>query len=167
MKLNNRLTPTLILAALLLATLLAPGVMADSGEPQPGAVSLTRTALLYPATALSGTTTVYSAAPRPVNGQDASLVRQFNSADLFVTADLSGTATITVTPQFSPNQVNWADAQYPVISGTTPVWVPQRLVLTAGGSSYLRLPVAGEYMRVKIQASGTVTPTVYTTLRNN
>jgi len=167
MKLNTRLIVTFILASLLLATLLASGVLADNGEPQSGAVTLTRTVLLYPTAALSGTTTVYSAAPRPVNGQDASLVRQFNSADLFVTADLSGTATITVTPQFSPNQVNWADAKFPVISGTTVTLTAQQLVLTANGSSYLRLPIAGEYMRVKIQASGTLTPTVYVTLRNN
>jgi hypothetical protein len=167
MKLNNRLTVTFILAALLLVALIVPGVLADNGQPQPGTVSTTSTVVMYPATALSATGTVYSASPRQANGQDVSKVRAFNSADVFVTVDISGTAAITVTPQFSPDQVNWADAKFPVISGTTVSLSTQQMVLSADGSAYLRLPVAGEFMRVKIESTGALTPTVQATLRNN
>lgn len=167
MKLNNRLIVTFLLALTLLTALVVPGVLADNGAPQPGTVTLTSTSILYPAAALSGTGTVYSAAPRIVSGQDVSQVRRFNSADVFVTADISGTAVITVTPQFAPDQSGWADAHYTVISGTTATNLDYQVVLSADGSDYVSVPVAGEYLRVKIEYSGVVTPLVQTTLRNN
>jgi hypothetical protein len=42
-----------------------------------------------------------------------------------------------------------------------------RLVLSADGSGYTRIPVVGEYLRFKMEYSGTLTPTVKVTLRNN
>lgn len=166
---KSRLLITAMLAILLLGLLVAPGVFAENGEPLPGTVNQTATYTYYPGVELSGASTVYSAAPRTISGQDASDVRKWNAVDLFVTADISGTKIITVTPQFSADQANWANATYTVVSGTTPSEITYQIILSADGTDYARLPIAGQYMRFAIAyyGSGTVTPTVMATLRNN
>jgi hypothetical protein len=163
-----------VLAAMLLVALVAPMVMAQ-GEPQAGTVSGVTTYTYYPTTALTGSGTAYSAAPRTVSGQDLSrAVKYYNAMDVFVTVDLiTSTGTITVTPQFSADQANWANAYY-----TYPTWTDSatatintqtyQVVLTADGTNYIKVPVSGEYFRVKIEYAGTtLTPTVKATLRNN
>lgn len=150
-----------LLAALLVVALLAgPGRVAAVGEPPSNTVERQLTATLYPATAISNGTTVYSA---------ASVITRWNSADVFVGVDLTSTAFLTVTVQLSPDGTNWADADYEYvtadITGTigTKTYVRS---LSADGAEYMRVPLAGERLRVKIASSGAVTPTVWVTYRN-
>src|SRR5262249_14716038 len=70
------------------------------------------TQTFYPQTALTGSSTVYSASPRTVNGNDITRVVAFQTADVFVTGDITSTTRLTVTVQFSADGANWADAEY-------------------------------------------------------
>lgn len=158
----------LIAAAVITGVMVAPSTFADGPRPDPGSVKGWVTYTLYPTTYISGTGTTYSASPRQVSGLDASKVAEWNAVDVFLTADISGTTTITLTPQFSPDQSNWADAYWYSISGTTVTAQPYQIVLSADGTNYLRLPVSGEYMRMKMATSGNgVTTTIKATYRNN
>jgi hypothetical protein len=39
--------------------------------------------------------------------------------------------------------------------------------MSADGTDYLRIPLAGKYVRFKIETSGTVTPTIKALFRND
>lgn len=84
-------------------------------------------------------------------------------ADVFLTADVSGTAAVTITPQFSADNTNWSDANYvylsnsattSVITNTTP-----SLTLNADGTTYMQFALAGRYMRYKVVPGNFVTST--------
>lgn len=171
--------------------LLAGSVAASQpGEPQPGTVQ----GLRGPNAFWNGsvvTTTTYTSAPNTVFGSDVSLVWMYNSADIFVTADITPSGRITVTPQLSVDQSNWTDATYTYVADTLAsttsiitstgemtattttamssavTEATYQIVLTADGTDYLRMPLAGKYMRFKIENSGNVTPTISVLLRNN
>jgi hypothetical protein len=171
-KIKRLILPALLSLVLIGAALIAPPILSNvmaEGEPPPGTVAGVKTYTFYPATALSGSTqTVYSSSPYDVAGRDVTLVKYWNQADVFVTVDLGTASSLTVTPQHSPDQANWADAYYrSVISDTGIVETNYRLVLSADGTGYTRIPVVGEYLRFKMEYSGTLTPTVKVTLRNN
>lgn len=166
MKFKAMLVP--VLATLVLLLVLVPFVaMAANGEPLSGSITGVGTYTMYPATAQSGAGTTYSASPYLYRGLDVSKVRDWNSVDIFATVDVTTSAIITITPQFSPDQVYWSDAYWDSISGTTVTPQPYRLVLNSDTTSHLRVPISGEYMRLKMQRSDTVTPLIKATFRNN
>ncbi len=195
MKLNNNKLPRLfwlaVLTVLLLAVLVPFAVMADTGEPLPGSITGVGTYTFYPTTVVTGSGTAYSTSPYLYRGLDVTKVRDFNSADIFVTVDITPSAILTITPQFSADQSNWTDAKYPYVADTlvsttevltsdgvttatttissssTPTEQVYQIVLDADESGYVRVPIAGEYMRLKMERSDNVTPTVKVTLRNN
>lgn len=100
-------------------------------------------------------------------------------ADAFLTVDVSGTAAVTITPQFSADSSNWADANYiyfsnssttSVITGTAGLTATTSsatsivnttpyLTLAADGTDYLQFALAGRYLRYKIAAGSFVTTT--------
>ncbi len=135
-----------------------------SGDPQIGKPVGWASYTFYNAQ-LTSNATQYSASPLTRSGLDLSKVVQWGVAEVFVTADVSGTATVTVTPQLSNDATNWVSAYWNTISGTTVTAQPYRIVLSADGGNYLRLPVAGEYLRFKIESSATSSQTVTTTVR--
>jgi hypothetical protein len=45
--------------------------------------------------------------------------------------------------------------------------VPYRIVASADGTDYVRIPIVGMYLRYKLEYSGTLTATIQTTYRNN
>ena len=162
----------LLVTMVVTAMLLAVGVsmtLADSGsgDPQVGRPTNWASYTFYNAT-IATTSTVNTASPLTRSGLDASRMVAWNTADIFVTADVSGTATVTVTPQLSNDATNWAGAYWNTISGTTVTAQSYRIVLSADGSNYIRVPLAGEYLRFQISTSGsgTVTPTVRVTYKN-
>jgi hypothetical protein len=169
---HNNLATTLVVALVMLLLVGIPLVSADSGtgDPQNGKPVNWSTQTFYPATQITTTATKYSASPRTLNGIDISKVPQWSVAEVFVTADVSGTVTLTVTPQLSSDAINWASAYWNTISGTTVTAQPYRVVLSADGSGYVRVPIVGEYLRFAIDssatASQTVTATVKVTLKN-
>jgi hypothetical protein len=175
-----------------LVMILVGGVRAsDPGEPQPGTVRGLSGPHTFYAAASGITTTTYTDSPKNIYGQDVSLMWLYHSADIFVTADVSGTDVITVTPQFFPDASNWADATYTYVANTlasttsvitstglttattttssssTPTEATHRVVMSADGTDYLRIPLAGKYVRFKIETSGTVTPTIKALFRND
>lgn len=164
---------TVILATVFgLGGIVLPAVYAQQGEPQPGTVQGITTYTYYPATAIITDGTYYSSAPIRQSGQDITLTRNWNAMDVFATVDITGTASVTVTPQFSPDQSTWADAEYLVqtwdSTGTlTTNVVKHQIVMSADGTEAIRLPLMGDYTRFKIEITGDLTPTVWATLRNN
>jgi len=153
-----------------IALLGLPTAFAD-GEPEAGTVVGVTSYVYYPSTQVN-TGTVYSSAPLQKSGQNVALVKNWNAVDVFVTVDIHTTGLLTVTPQFSPDQSLWADAYYltPSFNSTgtlTTNDVPQRIILSADGTDYIRVPIAGEYMRLKIETLNVMTPSVQATLRNN
>lgn len=176
----SQLMAVLLAAAILVVGLAVPLAWAD-GEAPAGTVQGVRTYTYYPPTALTAVATqatTYSGVPRIETGVDISHVRSWNSLDMFVTLDVSGTGTITVTPQFSPDQSDWTDGDYRHITfsgdATTTISTlntqTYQLALSSDSTDYINaIPIAGEYLRFKIlyAGSGTVTPTIKGTLRNN
>lgn len=156
--------PLALLLALLLT--LAPAAQAVS-EPAPGTVTGAATYRYLAQTVITNGVTIYTAVPNPQGTNDASRVEAWNSADLFVTASVGQSATLTVTPQLSADCANYANAGYDaVLSGTITAQTYQ-IVSTAAGTKYTRLPLAGRCMRFAVASTGTVTVSVWATLRNN
>lgn len=161
------------LALLLVVVLALPGAsMVQAVEPTPGTVSRSATFTFFPTTVLAGTTTVLTDSPYVVGANDITRVGSWHSADVFVTGVLTPTGVMTVTALLSADQTNWADATYRTVavddSGDAAVTTQvQRLVLEADGTQYMRIPLAGEALKFRIEKSGTVTPTIVVTLRNN
>lgn len=137
------------------------------GAPDSGTVNRTATYTLADTTRISGTTR-YTDAPNVLaGGVDAARVAEWHSADVFIEADVQ-TGTLTATVQFSPDYGLWADADYDYINGSGAVAQQvYRRVFTADGTKALRVPVLGQGMRLKLQASGIATATVVSTYRNN
>lgn len=190
MKTYKRLLVVLFLV-LVMGAGLAGSVGAGPGEPLPGTVrGLGGPYTFYNASA-GITETTYTSQPKTVQGQDVSIIWLYHSADIFVTADVSGTDTITVTPQVSVDGTNWTDVTYTYVAdtlaqtttvltstGTTTATSTtsmssavtegiERVVLSTDTTDYLRIALAGKYLRLKIETSGTVTPTIKVLLRND
>lgn len=181
----------LILAGLLLA--LAGGVAASQpGEPLPGTVyGIRGPSTVWNGEVIAGSTVTYTSAPKYIAGVDASLVWLYHSADIFVTADITPSSYVTITPQFSVDQSNWTDATYTYVADTLAsvtsvitstglttattttsmnsavTEATYRLTFSADGTDYLRVPLAGKYMRLKIEHTSSVTPTINVLLRND
>jgi len=191
---------TLFIAALLLV---ASGVLADApGEPLPGTVaSIKGPYVFWNNAVIAGSTVTYTASPKWASGSDLSLVWLAHSADVFVTADVTPTGHVTVTPQFSADAVNWTDAQYASESWILPLsysnvltnasgvtntttstatttfasttatrvstMVTYSVALDSDTTGYMRIPLAGKYLRFKIEHNNVVTPTIKVMLRND
>lgn len=127
------------------------------GEPPAGTTNSIQTYTLYEATAIITDDTYYS---------DGQQFQHWNAADIFVIADV-GTGVFTVTAQVSPDDENYANLDYEWgDSDSLNTQVYQR-VMSADGTEIMRVPMAGEWLRVSIVTSGTVTPTIMATMRNN
>lgn len=122
-------------------------------------------------TALDGTTgyttTTYTA---------AYLAGVFGDVVIQAHDDISGTGTMTVTPQFSSEAVcrtasNWVDAESAFVyaqDNVTPTLssVALSLVVTDDVARLFTLPVSGNCLRLKLEGSATFTPTVYLRMVN-
>lgn len=157
-----------IIAALLLVAVLlvSIGGPAQAQERAP-AVTKQSTYLLYPTTAISGSATTYTASPRNVaTGLDASKVNGWANVDVFATVDIATSAYVTLTLQYSADGANWADADYEYATDSAIATKTHVRYMTADGTELIQAVAAGEYMRVKIENSASITPTVYVTYRN-
>jgi len=191
MKLKHFFLIVLCVVALVLG--LAGSVVADQpGEPLPGTVAgIKGPNTFWNGTVVAGSTVTYTNAPKYVYGSDISLAWLYHSADIFVTADITPSSYLTITPQFSIDQSNWTDATYTYVAdtlaSTTSVVTSTglttattttsmnsavteatyQLTFSADGTDYVRVPLAGKYLRFKIEHSATVTPTINVMLRND
>jgi hypothetical protein len=157
-----------LIGALIMAVLLiAPVVSADSfgpGSPDLTSVAQATTYSFFNARVLTTST------PLAYSSLQSRAV-YWAVADVFVTADVSGTDTITVTPQYSADYINWTDATYTFVtwnvSGTATLNTrTYQVVLNSDSTSFMRVPIAGEYLRFKADNGGTVTLTVKATMKN-
>ena len=111
----------------------------------------------------------------------AYLTSAFGEIVLQVESDISGTATLTVTPQFAINQTacgsmaagDWVDASLTgvfVTGATTYTAALQQIAvvdtLVGDGDALLRFPVMGRCFRVKLAAGSTYTPALYAWMVN-
>ena len=184
-KLQRWLIPPLITLSLIVigGAMAAWGVadgnrLAIASEPYPGTVNRTQTLLFFPETALDAAATTYSDAPQTLNGEDITKIGAWNSAEIFVSGQFTTNAWMTVTAQLSPDQSIWADAEYVEnaiattgpSTDTTAGWyqtiLPYRTILLTDGVKMFRVPLGGEFLRLKIETSDEITPTVWATLRN-
>lgn len=152
-------------------------VNAVGGEPDPGTVVGVMSVTFADGTAPMSTTTYYGgtgtgSTASTMTGYDT---RYWHAADLFVTADVNGTNTITVTPQWSADNSNWVDGAYTfegwvVTTALSSSDVSYQLALSADGTSYMQVPMRGLYFRLKTEVISTalqITPTIYAVLRND
>lgn len=150
-----------LMIGLAVLALLWPAPQAAQAQP---AASNQATVSVLRATYLTATTA--TAAPAPDRaGRDVSATAGWGTVDIFVTADVSGTATLTATAQVSADGVNWTDADYEYWTGSVIGTKAQQRVMTADSTEYMTVKLAGEYWRVNLGVSGGVTTTVNATLR--
>lgn len=129
-----------------------------------------RSTTFYGPTAVT-TGTTYSEAPLTINTIDFARTTNYATADVFVTTGANSVGSTTVTAQVSPDAETWTDLTQIIptfnTTGTlTENSVAYDVALTNASSAYMRVPVAGEFLRFKVVvAGGTVTPTVKVTLR--
>ena len=154
---------------LLLALLLLPSLrpVHAASDPPPGAIQNTNTYRFLGSRVITDGTTVYSPVPLAAGNLDASIIDVWNSADVFLTAGLGSGAAVTVTPQLSADCSNWAGAHYEVVYSSTVASIDYQLAATTAGTQYLRMPLAGRCMRFAVASTGTVTVSVYATVKNN
>ena len=179
MKGNNifKIATVLLSAALMLS--LVGGSIASAtsgpGDPEPAKISAYANYFYRTPAVITTTGTLYTASPLTRNGVDISRIIVWNSADVFVTAVVSGTAAVTVTPQFSADQLNWVNATYTYLANTTVntttttsvAKATYQVVLNSSTSTYIKLPMTGAYLRFKIDSAGTITPSIAVVLKSN
>jgi|GEM_PF-5838319 len=123
----------LALVAVLLLVVAKPLQWAEAsgaGDPGPGTVVGIKTVEFADgATAIEATTYYLGGSSTGYNAQ------YWHSADVFVTADISGTNTITVTPQWSADGTNWVDAKYKAEGWVLPLDYTATLTNTSGVTS--------------------------------
>lgn len=167
MKSQTKLLGVLIVAMLMAVMAVAPSVMAGAtgpGVPPMPSVAVAQTYTFINARAITTSTSVLYSTTNLDLGQ-------WPLADAFVTADISGTATITVTPQYSADNVNWADASYTYVTqnqtGTATLNTGNyQVVLSSDGTSFKRVPIVGQYFRFKVDNTGVVTVTIRATMKD-
>lgn len=165
MKTQTRLIGVLVGLLAMLLLLMAPSVMADSGPgvPDLASVSYWQTYTLFASRALTNSTaTTYTLSP--------TRFPNWATADIFVTADVSGTDTLTATVQYSSDGANWANGTYTYVTfnqtGTATLNTgTYQLVINSDTTSFMRVPVVGEYLRIRIDNAGYVTPTIRATFK--
>lgn len=169
---------TTFLSLLLAAVLLAAGWQGlefasaqGAGDPGSGTVVGIKTVQFAAGSTPITTTTYYYGSGNGTVGLDTQF---WHSGDLFVTADVSGTNTITVTPQWSADGSNWVSAKRLSegwVTSTAPSssWVTYRVAISADGSDAIRFPIWGRYMRfmAEISSAVSITPTINLVLRND
>jgi len=171
----KKLFGALIMVAAILAMVISP-VMADTPAPSYVAPRWVQTGTFYNPgpTSTAGTVTTYSG-PAYGGANGAALmnyVSYWSVADVFVTGaftSITGTGILTVTPQFSADNINWREAQYVTISGSVISMANIAWSLSTTDTVGYPIPIQGEFMRFRIDVtngvSTTVTPLVRVTLK--
>lgn len=161
----KRFSIVLAVVALLALVWLLPQRLA----PQPTAAA---TVIGYQTVTLFDGETIYT-----TTTQSAGYIAgAFGEIVLQIRNDISGTGQITVTPQFSSqpgsctSATDWAGATVAtdyVMSGTLTYGIVEiNVVLVDDDVTLLRLPSNGRCLRVSIETTTTITPTIYAWMVN-
>lgn len=160
---RTSLAAAALMLCVAIAMLLTPGPAPVAQAQAPASNQMTVNVL---AATYIATDTVNTAAPNvDAQGRDVSMTAGWKAVDIFVTGDVSGTATLTATAQVSADGVNWTAADYEYWTGSAIGTKTQQRVISADGAEYMTVPLAGEYWRVQLTTTGGVTTTVKATLR--
>lgn len=145
--------------ALMLAIALFSSVAAqsDNGNPLPGTVSNVQAV------------TIFSSEVITTDQQSTALdISPYQGGDLFVTVDVDTDSALTTTLQFSGDGTNFANCYWKATkSDGTFTSNTCQIIQTAGGTSYTRAALAGQYGRLDLDVTGTVTVTAVLVQRNN
>lgn len=80
----------------------------------------------------------------------------FGQADIYLNYTKGTETNLSVTVQFSPDNVNWYDQVYELVSGGIITTLPKTLVYTTSVTHRLAVPLDDNYMRLLVQSSGGV-----------
>jgi hypothetical protein len=156
---NARALVAICVLCLALATG-APPALAQNGQPVPMHV-------IFPAQRLQDQT-AYSASPQITRpGVDITRVIAYDQADIFVTAFGEPGFSLKTTVEFSADGESWAPLHVEALAGGRVSVLDVTRRQTANGVAYLQATPAGVYLRVKLEATGTVTPTVRAIYKNS
>jgi hypothetical protein len=150
----------LVALTLMLALFGAVGTVdaqSDSGMPLPGTIMNVQPV------------TIVESAVYTSDQQTAALdISRYNGGDLFVTVDVADASALTTTIQYSADGENYADCYWLSAEGDgTFATNTCQTIQTADGTAYTRAAIAGQYGRLDMDVTGTVTVTAYIVLRNN
>jgi len=109
---NARQVVLTMALTLVLLGALAWSVLASNngpGAPQNGGTVVAAAIRTFYLAPLTSTATIYANTTRETGSNDMSY---YHSLDVFAAVDISGTAAVTITPQYSPDNVNWITATY-------------------------------------------------------
>jgi hypothetical protein len=149
------LTTVLVLLSVMVVSVATAGPTGP-GDPGAGTVVGVSTSTMFATKVLTAsTTTTYTQRYK---------ASAWYSADVFVTADVANTDTLTVTAQVSADGTNWANAWYVNASGTT---LNYQFVISSDVTEYQQMPIVGEWLRFRLDNGGTVTPTIKVTFHND
>ncbi len=152
----------LILPLIIFAVIFAAGYFSLPVDAQ-APVTNQVTVPVYTGVVMTGTVT--TASPNVDQyGRDVSAAGPYESVDIFLTSAATGTIYITATAQVSADGVNWANATQDYWTGSAIATATKERSLSAAGTTYMNVPLSGEYWRVSIQTTGVATNTVKATL---
>lgn len=174
-RLSAGLVFVLAFIALCAVTMVDAAPVDQPGAPQAATVQAVSAWAMSGSEVITGTdesVTEYFTLPTASTGNnEVNRVRYYNAFDLFATVDVSGAISAVFTPQVSADGVNWTDADYTYVMSGTLQSGTYAMTLSADGTDYVLVPMAGMYARVKAVAtftgSGTLTPTLTMVPRNN
>lgn len=157
--------------------MLAPGMLAPQAALAQSAPSLsgdTQPTYELMAPTRIANQKLYTAAPaRRSGGLDMSLTKGYAGADIFVTAELAPGAELDVTVELSADQVHWTPVRYETtdylendVLSVVPMAPLNRVLDEDGETAYMLVVLAGQYLRVGLEATGVTTPTVWVTYRD-
>jgi len=129
------------------------------GSADPGASTVVGVTVITPFSArvVTGSVITYSASTQ---------VSAYGNGIMFVTADVTADPC-TVTVQFSADNVNWVNGFHYVVISDTETATTDVLYLAADGTSYLKFPIDGAYMRLSLAHNDAMTVTAKVRLVNN
>lgn len=129
--------------------------------------------LLSPTRLVSGT--LYTSSPRrDASGLDMSDTNLYAGADVFVSAAMEEGASLVAQVELSPDRVNWVPVRYETTGynddGETVVRtlppLQRELAYDGSAAEYFMIVLAGQYLRVRLDATGVTTPSVRVTYRD-
>ncbi len=155
---------SVVLMLALLIALLAAGapaatvLMLDAGMAQAAGPAEVRDLMPPGVTTVDDGVTTYTSITTTVNGALIARVVDYETADIIVSAGVpeGSTNKLAVTVRFSNDLTNWADAKRFADDGDTITYSAD----VTPTSALLHVPIMGEFMRLKLTATGNVTSTV-------